>query len=229
VEKLTSRNVVERREQYFKNRWDCSLNISRMREMITLREEEARVLGYQNRAKFKADIQMGKCATCIDQLIHGLRETVIKSAPTRLNELLRLKEQNVPGSRTLCASDYAFCSHESNAVDWKQLSEYFELKRTLRETILTFSKLFGLKFKRIQVKNTNPFQDRGKGEHGYCKVWNDEVKVYSVWNHFNDEKDFLGYLYLDLLSRENKANVPGHIAFQAVGGFLSSSVILIID
>ena len=229
VEDLTTRDWVRRRDQYAKNRAQCLDNISRLNKIITLRGKEAKILK-KSRAEFAARRLMGSCSICIKRLIHDLRKSAIESAPERFDQLLRLRAQDLsmnPPARpaetdadVLYDWDYTFCTNLSpkdgggNLVDWKKLSEYFELNSTLKSTIQIVSELFGLKFREVHTGDPDPFRE------GLVKVWQERVQIYSVWNDFENKKNFLGYLYLDLFSREKKTIMPGHYCLQAVRNFL---------
>jgi hypothetical protein len=230
VEELNAQDWIRRRNQYNANSEQCYGNVERMHRMITLRKEEARILGFHSLAEFKAKGRMGKCAVCIKQLINDLRKQALESTPTRFDRLLRVKETtfswtNWPEDRLALENeaeadilrdwDYTFCTNlGGQLVNWKKLSQYFEVHNTLNVTIQILSNLFGLKFREVHAGDPNPFSN------GLIKVWQERVKIYSVWNDFKNEKDFLGYLYLDLFSREKKTILPGHYCLQAVRNFL---------
>jgi Zn-dependent oligopeptidase len=229
VEDLTTRDWVGRSEQYAKNRKQCLDNVSRLNKIITLRDKEAEIFN-QSRAEFAVRRRMGRCFICIKLLIHILRKSAVESAPERFDQLLRLKAQDLSmnsptkpmetEAEVLHDWDYTFCTNLSpkdgggNLVDWKKLSEYFELNNTLKATIQIVSELFGLKFREVHAGDSNPFRE------GLVKVWQERVQIYSVWNDFENKKDFLGYLYLDLFSREKKTIMPGHYCLQAVRNVL---------
>jgi metallopeptidase MepB len=54
-----------------------------------------------------------------------------------------------------------------------------------------FASLLGIRFDRIQDVDA-------------MNVWHDSVQVFSVWDGTGTDADFMGYLYFDLLWRENK-------------------------
>jgi hypothetical protein len=232
VELFIQQNEVTRREQYNKSRERCVDNVSRMKEMIALRDDEAKILGFLSRAKFKAESQMGSCAICIEQLIHDLRKTLVESATTRLDQLLRLKIRSLSRSRhardlkkdTLYGWDYSFCTSLSpngdggNVVDWKKISDYLELNNTLTTTIRILSTLFGLKFREIHAGTPSTTSTLSFAK--VAKVWQQDVKIYSVWDESHNQTGFLGYLYLDLYSRAEKSIKPGHYCLQAVSNIL---------
>jgi Zn-dependent oligopeptidase len=230
VEELNAQDWIRRRNQYNANREQCYGNIERMHRMIALRKEEARILDFHSLAEFKAKGRMGKCTVCIKQLIYDLRKQALESTPTMFDRLLTVKKttfswttwpedrlalENKAEADILRDWDYAFCTNlGGQLVDWKKLSEYFEVHNTLNVTIQILSNLFGLKFRKVYAGDPDQFSK------GLVKVWQEGVKIYSVWNDFENEKDFLGYLYLDLFSREKKTIMPGHYCLQAVRNFL---------
>jgi Zn-dependent oligopeptidase len=231
VELLIQQDASTRRGQYNANRKRRVDNVSRMKDMIAWRDKEAKYLGFLNRAKFKANSQMGSCAICIEILIHDLRKTLVESATRRLHELLELKIKSLPRSGyarglekdVLYDWDYSFCKNLStngdggNIVDWKKISEYLELNNTLKATLRVLGTLFGLKFREIRAGTPSTCISL----YSRQKVWQQDVEIYSVWDKSRDQQTgFLGYLYLDLYSRPKKSMKPGHYCLQAVSNIL---------
>jgi metallopeptidase MepB len=201
-----------------------------MNGMKAWRDKEAKYLGFLDRAKFKANSQMGSCAICIKYLIHDLREKVVVSAAARLHELLDLKRRNLSRSKhatdveknTLYDCDYSFYKNLStngdggNIVDWKNISEYLEVYNTLNATFRVLGTLFDLRFREIRAGPPSTSK-----AFSLLKVWQEDVKIYSVWDKSCDQQTgFLGYLYLDLYSRPKKSMKPGHYCLQAVSNIL---------
>ncbi|KAK0124898.1 hypothetical protein ONS96_008776 [Cadophora gregata f. sp. sojae] len=71
----------------------------------------------------------------------------------------------------------------------------------------TFQQLFGLAFVEIPSAESSGFS---KYDGGEGLAWHEDVQLYSVWDSKDEGGGFLGYLYLDLYSRENKCSNPSN-------------------
>jgi metallopeptidase MepB len=99
--------------------------------------------------------------------------------------------------------------------DTAKLSEFFPLETTLRGLLRIFETMFGLVFNPISNESRRSLM-KETGHPTDAITWHEDVKILAVYNEEDAGGAFLGYLYLDLLKREGKADHPCNICFQPV-------------
>ena len=215
-------NSDTRRSAYIANDNRCLDNVSRLKRTILLRDEAARLLGYQNHAALKLEENMTRPTEKVYEFIRDARTRLVPSAREDIEALLALKRQteslgsgNEEGSK-LHLWDYSFYSHllkvNNHSFDEKIFSEYFALEQTLKGMMTTFSHLFSLQFLQIHREDDTRFGS------DHLMTWYEDISVFSVWNagQKGAKGEFLGYLYLDLFPRDGKYNHAGHYALSPV-------------
>lgn len=81
-------------------------------------------------------------------------------------------------------------------VDQDLLSEFFPLDHVMNAMLGLFTSFLGLRFDRVSGSDLDP-----------AVKWHEDVEIYAVWDcpaEREEEADFVGYLYLDLLFRNHK-------------------------
>jgi metallopeptidase MepB len=224
-----ARNATTRRRVYVGNDNRCMDNVPRYREIVLLRDEAARLLGYANHAEFQLEVKMAGSVDFVNDFIDDLRERLTPVAKLQLQALRKLKmnddSANVEDEKddSFYLWDYSFYANlsnvQTNSFDEKKFSEYFTLERSLAGMMDTFSRLFGVRFHQILPEEYSKFG----ADH--TMTWHESVSVYSVWasDNVRDANDFVGYLYLDLFPRENKYNHAGHYLLQPASAFARHS------
>lgn len=79
-----------------------------------------------------------------------------------------------------------------------EVSEYFPLQHTVHVMLDTMGDLFGLVFAKSH---------RDCSVHQQDIVWHGNVQLFSVWNAEDEGGAFVGYLCLDLFTRDFKPTV----------------------
>lgn len=64
-----------------------------------------------------------------------------------------------------------------------------------------FEHLFGLVFEEIVCDDRNELAVSGTGNN---LVWHEDIQLFAVWDDADEGGGFVGYLYMDLYSREGK-------------------------
>lgn len=190
----------------------CSMpgNIDRLAKLIVLRHELAVICGFKNHAELKMQDRMEENAQSVSQKLEQLVQSMKPLATQDVEELLTCKRASdgrqgvVQDATHFYAWDRLFYARKQAKskynVDGDYFSEYFEAGNTLQQMLLVFAHLFGLEFE--------PIPD--------AEVWHESVLAYSVWNSQDLSGSFLGYLYLDIFSRDGKYFAPHHMGFQGV-------------
>ncbi|KAJ6440726.1 beta-lactamase family protein [Purpureocillium lavendulum] len=175
-------------------------NIPLFREMVLLRDETARMLGYSHHLAFRTASKMDR-----------IREKTLSYS----QEVLQFKvaEERARGRSTEDVKaffwDETYLTTQQYNIErphGPNITEYFELEHTLEAMLKVFGDLFDTVFDRVTDE-----QQRSFGQNPL--VWHPDVKMYAVWDA-RARDTFLGYAYLDLFPRDGKYTHKGHYALQ---------------
>lgn len=202
VKEATRRALFEAKECRFPE------NVGRLTEILRLRHEIAQCLGFENHAALKMEERMHESIPQVREVLQRTRRMLQTVAKMEIETMLQLKRETDPETKALYSWDWSFFTQklkkQKYSIDANKFSEYFEVKNTLEGMFGIFQELFGLDFKTIDAS-----------------VWHEDVIVYQVWDNSNGSA-FLGYLYVDLFSREGKFDGASHYALQPVRSPLCS-------
>ena len=87
-----------------------------------------------------------------------------------------------------------------------KIAEYYPLERVLSGVFDIYSHIFGIRFNQISTDQ----DDELTNADWNAMVWQEDVKLYAIWNDEDEGGEFLGYLYFDLHPRDGKYNHAGH-------------------
>ncbi len=187
-------DATKRRELFEKyTREGGCRNVEILDELVRLREENARLLGYAHHADFVAEIRMTKKALVAQEFLNNLVTRVRPKALEELDELTVLKrEMTGDVSATIELWDIAFYSNilreRKFSLDSQKLREYFPFE-VVREAVFSiYSTLFGITFQKLDSS---------------YPTWHESVELYSV---HNANGELLSYCGFDMYPREGKYN-----------------------
>ena len=224
-----AKNPATRKTVFLANENKLPQNIPIFREVILLRDEAARLLGYPNHAAFIIEDKMAKTPKTVDDFLGDLRGRLKKGGEKERQALTELKKQDLKSRGMEESFDgryYAWDNRFYNrlmlerdfSVDQEKLSEWFPLETSIRGMLTIFETLFGMTFVEIMGNDRSSISPSGKGDD---IVWHPDVQVFSVWDSEDQGSGFIGYLYLDLHPREGKY---GHAAnFNIQPGFIQEN------
>ena len=204
-----------RKKLYMENENKCGSNVPLFAEAIVLRDEAARLLGYENHAAFQIEDKMAKTPAKVNEFLNDLVTRLAPGGNKELEILKEIKKNDVATRGLQNDGGYFLWDHryystlqleKDYQIDQEKLSEYFPLKNTLNKMLQIFEKLLGLKFVEITGSDRDTISPTGKGED---IVWHEDVQMFAVWNSDTEGNDFVGYLYTDLHPRTGKY---GHAA-----------------
>ena len=222
-------NPATRKTVFLANENKLNQNVPLFKEVVLLRDEAARLLGYPNHAAFKIEDKMAKTTKTVDDFLGDLRERLTKGGASEKKTLAALKEKDLKahGADKDVDGRYYLWDHryydrlmleQDYSLDQEKLAEYFPLQTSIRGMLEIFEQLFGLTFVEITGSDRASISPSGKGED---IVWHPDVQVFSVWDDEGEGSGFVGYLYLDLHPREGKY---GHAAnFNLQPGFIQEN------
>lgn len=186
----TKRNYREQIWRAFSSRaWnDAFDNTETVKEIVTLKTERAKLLGYANHADFTLSERMAGSADRVFGFINDLIKTYKPAAEKDLADLRVLARAD--GIDDIKPWDMAYyrekMQQERFRFDSEELRPYFPLQKVLSGTFEHFSKLFGVKF----VPNAA------------YPTWHADVQTFDVVNV--DDGAFVGILYADFFPRTGK-------------------------
>lgn len=135
-------------------------------------------------------------------LLDSLQSALLPRGRMEMDLLLADKRRNLSSSKYVddpdCSDimppwDFAYytrLAEEALEVDHERIAEYFPLQTTLPRMLRIFGQCLQLSFQRLA-----PEQMAGSS-------WHQDVQGWSIWDA--REGEFVGYLFADLLSRQNK-------------------------
>ncbi len=155
-------------------------------EILSLRDEEAKLLGFENYASLSLETKMAKDP---NKVISFLSELAKKSRPQAKEELKELQEfaSSLGFEGELEAWDIAYYSEKlkiaSLDVADEEYKPYFEKEQTVKGLFKFLNRLFGIEFIKVDTD-----------------VWHQSVEVYDLLK--SGEK--IARIYIDLENRKGK-------------------------
>ncbi|KAJ5636993.1 peptidase family M3 [Penicillium lividum] len=191
-----------RRRMFLANNRKLKENKPLFEEIIKLRSQQARLLNYSTHADFRIETRMAKSVEWVKEFLNDLRMSLVRYGRDEIAVLqdrrmkdLRMSEHYMnrleKGFPPWDKQYYKRLVQEEFEIDQHEISEFFPLEQTAIGMLGIFTSLLGLRFDSIPT-------DTLTGD----LIWHDTVRGFSVWD-INDN-GFIGYLYFDLLWRENK-------------------------
>lgn len=211
-------NPDTRRRCFMASENKCRANEPVLKELMLLRDESARLLGYSSHAALRLEDRMAKTPEVVNNFLAKLVSNLSEMGQTEVENLKAIKKMEVEARGETFDGRYYFWDHafynrlmleREYDLDQQHLAEYFSLSATIESMLEINQHLFGLIFIEISSQDHNVTSGNNSGAE---IVWHDDVRVFSVWNDKQEGGDFVGYLYLDLYDRKGKppnaCNVP---------------------
>jgi peptidyl-dipeptidase Dcp len=141
-------------------------------ETLALRDERARLLGYENYARYKLETEMARDPNAVRDLLMAVWEPARAQAEAdaaRLAELMRADGINGPLEPWDWRYYAAIRQRAEHDLDEATLKPYFQLDRMIDAAFDTAGRLFGLRFEPIDVALYHPdaraWEVRRDGRH----------------------------------------------------------------
>lgn len=171
-------------------------NKQRLAEILKLRDEAAKLLGYKNHAEYVLEERMASSPEEVFDFLSGLRQKLYLKAKPELQALVALKKQE-EGQKSdgiIHAWDWRYYHNQlmkkRYAVDEQKVKEYFPTDLVIEQGLKVYQETLGLRFEPVPV-----------GDPRY-DAWNPDVKELEVSDSRTGVK--LARFYLDLYPREGK-------------------------
>ena len=165
-------------------------NDALLKEMFELREELARLVGYDTWADYDADVKMIGKGPAIPEFIDRIAEVAHSSGERDRDVLIARLRQDHPDEDTIGGVDYPFYEElvrkEQYDVDAQVVRTYFDFTAVRAGLLEVTGRLFDLSYTPVTE----------------VELWHPDVTAYDV----TLAGEVLGRIYLDLHPRENKYN-----------------------
>nr|WP_243434842.1 oligopeptidase A [Pseudomonas sp. 30_B] len=157
-----------------------------MQEILDLRQELSRLLGFRNFAELSLATKMAETP---EQVLHFLRDLAVRSKPFAAQDLEQLKayaaEQGCPDLSSWDASYFGEKLREARySVSQEALRAYFPVDKVLSGLFAIVQKLYG-----IQIRELSDFER-----------WHPDVRLFEI----EENGQHVGRFYFDLYARANK-------------------------
>ncbi|EQB47876.1 hypothetical protein CGLO_12953 [Colletotrichum gloeosporioides Cg-14] len=172
-------------------------NVPIYKEMIILRDENARMLGYKNHADFRIRERTAPSTEWVDDFLNKLIKDLMPKGKTEMERLEAKKRSHLGVEEAeILPWDYQYYTRlleEEANVEHELISGYFPLRHTLSSMLGLFNHFLGLEFVPVPAEDL------------VGKLWAENIEVWGVWEGRGEKKgEFVGYLYADIIWREGK-------------------------
>lgn len=210
-------NGETRKKMFYAIQNKMPANVPLFRELIWLRDEAARLLGYPHHAALRISDKMMRDHEAVLKILQDLEVRLVPEGAKDAAELLSIKLAETDRAGKLNVTD-----HENRLFFWDvpylthiqekeqksvsvEVSDYYELHNTLESLLEIFKQVFGVYFQKLPSDDLHP-------SSGTPLVWHKDVLMYAVWDKTEEIVDdgFMGYAYLDLYPRQGKYTHSGH-------------------
>lgn len=183
----------------YKDKYDnCGLVV----DIVSLRNERAKLLGYATHAHYVLERRMAEQPETVMAFIEKLKSAYKPAAQAELKELEKFASKN-SGPKELQPWDIAYYSEKLKQSLFDFSSEdfrpYLPLDNVLKGVFEHFSKLFNLRFT----------------ENKKYQVWHEDVRAYDVFDEGTHE--FMGTFYTDFFPRKGKKEGAWKTSYRGQG------------
>jgi thimet oligopeptidase len=174
-------------------------NVVLLEQILRLRAEAAKLLGYDSPAHYETETRMAKNPDTVAKFYEELKPIVRKKAQLDFQEFQEAKRSLTgdPEAR-LQPWDYGFIKNalqrDKYAVDSRKVAEYFPLERVYDGLFQITERLYGIEF----VDVTDRAEELG------LPIWHEDVQLFEVYDR--EPRALLGRVYVDMHPRDNKYN-----------------------
>lgn len=170
-------------------------------DMVKLRAEKAKLLGFDNYAAYVIDDNMAKTTGAVDDFLNKLMAAATPVASNELKEMQALSDAEGNNFK-LESWDWWYYAEKLRKqkydLDENELKPYFSLENVRNGMFAVATKLYGISFQRVDN----------------LPVYHKEVETYEVKDN---DGSHLGILYLDYYPRPSKSGGAWCTDFQSAG------------
>ncbi len=197
MQNCTNSETRKKLWQAFNNR-AYPVNDSILKELLALRDQKAKLLGYNSFAQLNLADQMVKTDVRADKFLHNL----IAKIDEKVNQEFTLITTDLPegisltnkGKLRLWDSAFTINYYKKNTlqINEEEIKEYFPMEHTIDQLLAIYQQFLNVHFEQVPVSG----------------LWHEEVKALQVYD--KEKTELLGTLFLDLHPRDNKYSHACH-------------------
>lgn len=196
MEQARSETTRQKMWTAFKRRGGTK-NVALIEQIVKLRADAARLLGYPTSADYEIEIRMAKNAQAVREFYDKLRPIVRTKAKLDLDELTAAKREETKNpNAVLHPWDQPYYENYLRktrcAVDSEKVREYFSFDNVMQGLFSVTQSLYGLEYREV----TDEAASKGPA------LWHADARMYEVWDKTANKH--IGSFYIDLFPRENK-------------------------
>jgi peptidyl-dipeptidase Dcp len=177
-------------------------NKSIVKEILTLRDQKAKLLGFKTYADFVLQNRMAKSTETVFNFLEDLKKYSLEPAKKEVEEVKNFAKER-DGLEDFQAWDFSYYAEklreERFSFSEEEMKPYFPLNQVLDGAFLHAEKLYGVVFKETKEVST----------------YHPDVMVYEVFA--KDTKDFIGLFYADFYPRASKRSGAWCTHFRSQG------------
>jgi thimet oligopeptidase len=172
-------------------------NVALIEQIVKLRADAAKLLGYPTSADYEIEIRMAKNAQTVREFYDKLRPIVRKKAKLDLDEFTAAKREDTKNAKAILQPwDQPYYENYLRktryAVDSEKVREYFSFDNVMQGLFSVTQSLYGLEYREV----TKDAASKGPA------LWHPDARMYEVWDKAANKH--IGDFYIDLFPRENK-------------------------
>ena len=184
-------------------------NADIMSDILQLREQKAKLLGFKNYAEVSLSTKMADSVTEVETF---LRDLAAKATPTAQQDLAQLqKYAKEYGIDDLQPWDSAYIAEKVKQSEFslsqEEIRPYFPLPKVISGLFAIVERLYGIKVK--EQSNDSLNENTGKSS---VSRWHDDVRFYQL---LDADDNLIGGFYFDLFARSGKRGGAWMSGFQS--------------
>ncbi|KAG2235667.1 hypothetical protein INT48_008543 [Thamnidium elegans] len=164
-------------------------------EILTLKAEKAKLLGYETPADLSLSVKMAQTLSAAETLLDGLLESSLPHAKQELKDLSKFAEERLNQTTPLQPWDIGYATEQYRKelfkYDEETISQYFAFPKVLQGLFDVANEVLG-----IQVRELTASEMSEKN----ITRWHDDVKVFEV----AEQGKVKAYFYGDFYSRPSE-------------------------
>lgn len=221
---LTYSDERELREQVWRNYYnrgdngDANDNNALIAEILKLRDERVKLLGYPNYATWRLEDRMAKTPARATELMEAVWPKAVARVKEEVADMQKVADRELgKGKIKIEPWDYRYYADkvrkDKYALDSDEVKQYLQLDKLREAMFMVAGDLFGFKFTPVP--------------EGSVPVFHPDVKVWEVTDR--DSGKHIGLWYLDPFARKGKrsgawaTSYRGHTTFDGERTVLSSN------
>ena len=166
-------------------------NLPILTEVLSLRQELAKVLGYQSYAHYAIEDRMAKTPEKVQAFLTRLKDLMQSGAKAEEARMVEEKRRDDPSAASVPAWDRAFYATRLQKrlydLDDEEVRQYFPVDTVVEGTLQVYQNLLGLRFTEIPAQG-----------------WSPDVRLFQIQDAATGRR--IGHFFLDLYPRPGKYN-----------------------